>query len=412
MERFFTRRSTISKWRAGPLGSHLDEIAEHFSNAGYSLEHGRTHLRLAAEYGRWLERRKLSLEEMKLEHMEAFRHDRAKRRGPFTAGTTFYRVLCEVFRRKGLTVVGAVVAKTPVTKQIAGYDAYLRNERRLADLTVIRYTGMVEDWLRDRFGDGPVELASLSPAEVVAYIRRRAVTLARKSAKQVVSALRSFLRYAHFRGYIRRDLSIGIPPIADWSRTAIPRAMPQPHIRRVLASCDRRRANGRRDYAILLLFARLGLRVGEVISLTLEDIDWKEGVIKVRGKGVAGQLPLPVDAGEAIVAYLKRGRPFSQSRRLFLRSHAPATGLKRAAGGGIVARALKRAGIDSDHRGTHQFRHALATEMLRRGASLYEIGELLRHRHVQTTTIYAKVDLPALQTLAQPWPGFSDERVD
>lgn len=405
MKRFFTCEETIERRRSGPLGSHLDELAEHFANAGYCRAHGRFQLRLAAEFGRWLDQRKFPLDEMRWEWIEAFVRDRVKRHGPFSGGRTFYKVMCEVYRRKGLTVVGPPADRTPVKKRVEDFEAYLRHERRLADTTVIRTKSLVEGWLRDRFGDGPVRLSSLSPADTIAYIRRRSSMMGRKTAKLVVSALRSFLQFAHYRGYIRRDLSIGIPPVADWSKTAIPRGIPQSHIRRVLASCDRRRPEGRRDFAIILLFARLGLRVSEAISLTFEDIDWREGILKVRGKGRAGELPLPSDVGQAIVAYLKRGRPPSQSRRLFLRNRAPAIGLKAPAGCGIVARALKRAGINSDRKGAHQFRHALATQMLRGGASLQEIGELLRHRHVQTTTIYAKVDLPALQTLAQPWPA-------
>jgi len=411
MERFFTCEDMIEKRRSGPLGSHLNELAEHFANAGYCRGHGRFQLQLAAEFGRWLERRKLPLDELRSEWIDAFLGWRVKRRGPFSGGRTFYKVMCEIYRRKGLTVVGPTVERTPVSRRVEDFEAYLRHERRLADTTVTRITGLVEAWLRERFADGPVRFSSLEPAEVIAHIQRRSSTMGRKSAKLIVSALRSFLQYAHYRGCIRRDLSIGIPPIAGWSKTAIPRGIPQPHIRRVLASCDRRRPGGRRDFAIILLFARLGLRVSEVISLTLEDIDWEKGILKVRGKGGAGELPLPSDVGKAIIAYLKRGRPPSQNRRLFLRSYAPSTGIKAAAGCGIVARALKRAGIDSDRKGAHQFRHALATELLRRGASLHEIGELLRHRHIQTTTIYAKVDLPALQTLAQPWPGDTDERV-
>jgi site-specific recombinase XerD len=229
---------------------------------------------------------------------------------------------------------------------------------------------------------------------------------ARKTVKLFISALRSFLRYARYRGYILQYLEDGILPLADWSKRAIPRAISRQHIRQVLTHCDRRRGIGRRDYAILLLFARLGLRAGEVTSLTLDDIDWNVGSLQVRGKGSAGQLPLPKDVGQAIADYLQRGRPRSTCREVFLRSRAPAIGFKTSvAVVGVVARALRRAGIASPSKGSHQFRHALASELLRHGASLGEIGELLRHRNVQTTTIYAKVDLPALRTLAQPWMG-------
>jgi site-specific recombinase XerD len=189
--------------------------------------------------------------------------------------------------------------------------------------------------------------------------------------------------------------------------SSIPRAIAPDQVRRLLARIDRHTAVGRRDYAILLLLARLGLRSSEVAFLELEDIDWKDGSLSVRGKGGRRlQLPLPADVGEAIVAYLRHGRPPSSSRRVFLRARAPLRGfLGQSAVGTIVRHALLRAGIDAPTTGAHQFRHGLATEMLRHGASLGEIGELLGHRSPETTKIYTKVDLDALRSLALPWPG-------
>jgi site-specific recombinase XerD len=189
--------------------------------------------------------------------------------------------------------------------------------------------------------------------------------------------------------------------------SSIPRAIAPDQVRRLLARINRHTAVGRRDYAILLLLARLGLRSSEVVFLELEDIDWKDGSMSVRGKGGRRlQLPLPADVGEAIVAYLRHGRPPSSSRRVFLRARAPLRGfLGPSAVGTIVRHALLRAGIDAPTTGAHQFRHGLATEMLRHGASLGEIGELLGHRSPETTKIYTKVDLDALRSLALPWPG-------
>jgi site-specific recombinase XerD len=238
-------------------------------------------------------------------------------------------------------------------------------------------------------------------------VQYRAPSLIRKQAKKMTTVLRSFLRYARYHNYIRTDLAACVPCVADWSATSIPKGLPFKDVKTVLASCNRQRAVGRRDYAILLLLARLGLRAGEVVSLTLEDIDWEHGYLTVRGKGNRSeQLPLPVDVGKAIAAYLRGGRPNSTRRHVFLRGYAPAVGFKGpAAVSTVVHHALARAGINCPRKGAHQFRHALATEMLRKGASLPEIGELLRHRHMQTTTIYAKVDLISLRKLALPWSG-------
>jgi site-specific recombinase XerD len=187
----------------------------------------------------------------------------------------------------------------------------------------------------------------------------------------------------------------------------LPRAISAEHARRALDACDRRTAIGRRDYAVLLLLARLGLRAGEVVALLLDDVDWDAGRMRVRGKGGReAWLPLPTDVGQAIAAYLQHARPNAPDRHLFLRASAPIRGLKSGmAVASIVAHALRRAGIDTPRRGAHQFRHALATQMLRHGASLAEIGELLRHRSPQTTALYARVDLAALRALALPWPG-------
>jgi site-specific recombinase XerD len=189
--------------------------------------------------------------------------------------------------------------------------------------------------------------------------------------------------------------------------SSIPKAISPDQVRRLLASIDRRTATGRRDYAILLLLARLGLRSSQVAFLELGDIDWNAGQLNVRGKsGQRSELPLPAEVGEAIVAYLRHGRPDSTSRRVFLRAKAPIGGFQGRSGLGFVVRhCLKRAGINAPTNGAHQFRHGLATEMLRQGASLREIGELLGHRSPETTKIYTKVDLDALRTLALPWPG-------
>jgi integrase len=178
-------------------------------------------------------------------------------------------------------------------------------------------------------------------------------------------------------------------------------------VERVLASIDRGTAVGRRDYAILLILARLGLRAGEIRTLTLEDLDWQTGRITVRGKaGRYSQMPLPAEVGEAIADYVQHGRPIANSRCVFLRTRAPAGGFKGQCGiGSMVRHALARAGVDAPRKGAHQFRHGLASQKLRQGASLFEIGELLRHRSPQTTAIYAKVDVVSLATLALPWPG-------
>jgi integrase len=221
------------------------------------------------------------------------------------------------------------------------------------------------------------------------------------------TALRSFFQFARLRGDLTVDLALFVPSVAKWSLSSLPRSLPSQHVEKVLGSCPRTSAVGRRAYAVLLLVARLGLRSIEVVNLTLDDIDWERSRITIRGKmNRLDQLPMPADVGQAIAAYLKHDRPRVTTRRLFLLSRAPWAGFRTSSSiHAIVKEAFAWAGIESSRRGAHQFRHSLACEMLRRGRLLADIGEILRHRRPDTTAIYAKVDLVALQPLALAWPG-------
>jgi integrase/recombinase XerD len=295
----------------------------------------------------------------------------------------------------------------PTEQCVQAYQRYLREERLLAEATIANYVPLIRLFLRARFGVRPVKLSDLCARDVVQFVQKQARILHLRRAKLLTTALRSFLRYACYLGDARLDLATVVPCVANWSMPSIPRGIASSQVRRLLGQIDRSTAVGRRDYAILLLLARLGLRSGEVASLELEDIDWKAGCLHVRGKsGRRNQLPLLKDVGDAIVDYLRHGRPASHSRRVFLRARAPVRGfLGQSTVGTIVRHALLRHGIEAPTRGAHQFRHGLATEMLRQGASLADIGELLGHKSPETTKIYTKVDLDALRTLALPWPG-------
>jgi site-specific recombinase XerD len=317
--------------------------------------------------------------------------------------------LIQFLGREGLIPVQkvAVPPLKPVEQCAQEFERYLREERVLAEATINNYIPPIRCFLKDRFRDGPVKLSRLCAGDVAGFVQRQAPRLHPKRSKLLTTALRCFLHYGRYRGEVVMDLAAAVPVVPNWSKTGIPRAIPGEQVRQLLASIDRTTAMGRRDYAILLMLARLGLRSSEVVFLDLDDIDWNNGQLNVRGKkGQCTKLPLPVDVGKAIAAYLRCGRPQSTSRRVFLRAKAPLCGFKGPCGvGSIVRHSLQRASIDAPTHGAHQFRHGLATEMLRRGASLSEIGEVLGHRHPQTTTIYAKVDINALRTLALRWPG-------
>jgi site-specific recombinase XerC len=240
---------------------------------------------------------------------------------------------------------------TPVEQCAQAYEMYLRETRALAKATVINYLPFIRDFLKGCFGNGRVNLARLRAHDVVRFVQREAARLPLKRAKLMTTALRSFLRYARYRGEVTLDLAAAVPVVADWSMPSIPRAIAADQVRRLLASIDRRTAIGRRDYAILLLLARLGLRSSEVAFLELDDIDWKSGQLRVRGKrGQHNELPLPVEVGKAIAAYLRRGRPKSASRRVFLRAKAPIRGFRGASGvGSIVRNSIQRGGVDAPY---------------------------------------------------------------
>ena len=310
--------------------------------------------------------------------------------------------------RKHTAVPAAVTAApTPIEKAVAEYERFLVHERALSPVTAGNWVRNVKLLLTEKFESGAIELPQLSVSDVTAFIQRHAQRDRSSYTRNLVVSIRSFLRYLHYKGLNEQDLATAVPKVAQWSLSTLPKHLPAGEVKRVLHACGRRTALGRRDYAILLLLARLGLRGGEVVALTLDDLDWEHQSITVRGKGGrAAQLPLPADVARAIAHYIRRDRPRCECRAVFIRNYAPLAGLAYSAAiARIVRRALKRAGVDSARKGAHLLRHSLATDMLQRGASLDEIGEILRHRSPNTTAIYAKVDLHALRTLAVAWPG-------
>ncbi|MEO7271934.1 MAG: site-specific integrase [Vicinamibacterales bacterium] len=258
-----------------------------------------------------------------------------------------------------------------------------------------------------------MELATLDVSTITTFVIRRAQTMSPRYAQGMVTALRSICRFLLQRGAIDRDLAAGLPSVVDWRLATIPKYLSPEEVERVLQTCDRHTRVGRRDHAILLLLARLGLRAGEIIALELDDIQWRSGELLVRSSKRLPQdrLPLLAEVGDALATYLRQDRPSHPTRRVFLCTRAPRRGFGNPSTvSTIVRRALTRAGLSPALKGAHLFRHSLATRMLRRGASLPEIGLVLRHRSVQTTEIYAKVDLAGLRGLAQPWPEVGGTR--
>ena len=299
------------------------------------------------------------------------------------------------------------VDESPLSQLQRHYEQHLRAERGLAPSTVTNYGEVFRWFLTDRFGDGPLDLPALDVSTITTFVIRHAHTMSPGHAKGMVSALRSICRFLLQRGAIDRDLAAGVPRMPDWRLATLPKYLSPEEVARLLQACDCEAAVGRRDHAILLLLARLGLRAGEIIALELDDIQWRAGEILVRSSKRLPQdrLPLLTEVGEALATYIRRDRPSHRTRRVFLCMKAPRRGFSHPSTvSTIVRRALARAGLSPSLKGAHLLRHSLATRMLRQGASLPEIALVLRHRVVQTTEIYAKVDLAGLRALAQPWP--------
>jgi site-specific recombinase XerD len=295
---------------------------------------------------------------------------------------------------------------SPRDHLLGRFSQYLRLQRGLTQTTVDNYCPFVSRFLVDCFGNKPLTLLELDPSNVSNFILRHTPSQSLSRAKLMVTSLRSFFRFLFQHGEIQVDLGASVPSPAHWRRSNVPKYLTTEEVERVLSTCHQDTSVARRDYAILLLLARLGLRAGEVVGLELDDIDWRSGEIVVSGKGsVRDRLPLLHEVGEALAAYVRRDRPQSSCRRVFIRARAPHRGfIGPSAVSTIVLRAIGRAGLRPTMKGAHIFRHSLATGMLRRGASMAEVGRILRHQVPSTTEIYAKVDFDGLRSIAQPWP--------
>ena len=413
MERTYESTAALVGRASGPLASHLGPFVTSLIDQQYSTNVIYISVRHALAFDRWLAKRRVTSADLNEGHIERYQHrsrHRHQRIRTETRRREWYEVtqLLQFLRRHG--VCRAARMETTAADDLAArYGQHLQDQQGLASATIERYRMVAGRFLRERFGRGVVDLSALRADDAIAFVQRQTGRLQPPALKCVVNAMRSFLRYAQYRGEVTITLAAAVPIVAAWTTTpALPKAISPENAQRAIDSCDLSTGVGLRDRAVLLLLARLGLRAHEIIALQLEDCDWDGGHLRVRSKSGREQLlPIPADVGAAIAAYLQRGRSTSKDRHLFLRSMAPIRGLMPGSDaiGTIVRYALQRARVDAPHRGSHQFRHALAVRMLQGGASLNEIGEVLRHQSPQTTSIYARVDISALRSLALPWPG-------
>jgi len=405
----FSKPAAWQRLHVGPLSPFIDSFAQHLSEQGYADATSCDKLRIVAKLSQWLERQHCCLNALNEQQVATFINElHEHQRRAFRGDATTLRELLEQLRNTGVIPAPIPASKHSALNQLEeDYSRYLTHERGLTAASVDNYLPIAHRFLTSRFGDGRLALEQLTARDVTRFVLEYIRTLSPKRAQLGVSALRSFFRFLCQRGEVGTNLAGAVPAVANWRLSQLPKFLEPGQVEQLLQSCNQTCLVGQRDYTILLLLARLGLRAGEVVHLSLDDIDWNAGLLNIRGKGSrVDRLPLPVDVGEALAAYLRDGRPCCATRRVFVRMRAPREGFASSVAiDSIVRRALQRAGLEPSCKGAHLLRHTLATEMLRNGASLPEISQLLRHRLRQTTEIYAKVDQSTLGALAQPWPG-------
>lgn len=382
---------------------------EQMQAQGYAAASVKISSRLVNDFVIWLDQGGIEGQSLSAQHVVKYLNarwlHRRRRRGDAFTLHAFGRIVA-TDEYKTNSDQDAVIVPAIRVKQ--DFEQYLLRERGLTAASVRLYGDSVGRFLENSFGNAEVRLDRLAADDIIRFVQADAARLHHpKRAQVMTTALRSFLQYGRYRGDIVADLPACVPTVANWSMAGIPKTISPSQVQSLLAGCDRQSAVGHRDYAMLLLISRLGLRAGEVVELTLDDLDWIEGTVSIRGPAQrVDRLPLPSDVGAALADYLRHGRPACTARNVFIQIRAPRRALLGpSAVSCVVRRALQRAGIDSPSKGAHLLRHSLATQMLGGGASLSEIAEILRHRNPQTTTIYAKVDLLSLHALALPWPG-------
>lgn len=389
----------------GPLGPYAGGFREELLGVGYSPRSAQTHLLFMNRLSSWLASTGLEPGVLTAECMEQFLTANSTPRQRFPKSSRGAEPLLGFLRREGVVPPAPLAVLTAAGVLVEEFRLYLVGERGLGAGTITNYLHTARLFLQSVGCVERGDLAHLGAPQVQAFILAESARRSIASTKTLVTGLRSLLRFFHVAGITEAPLVGAVPTVSGWTGTWLPRGVDASSVARLLASCDRASAQGCRDYAVLVVLSRLGMRIGEVAALEVDDVDWRSGELMVRGKGTRlERLPLPVDVGEALADYVQRARPLSDHRALFLRVVAPRRGLTRSALIVIVQSACRRAGIVPV--AAHRLRHSVASDLLRAGAGLSEIGQLLRHRSLASTAIYASVDTVALRELARPWPGW------
>jgi site-specific recombinase XerD len=407
-EEYLRRSRLFRRLRSGPHGQLVERYATRLVGDGL-VSHGTWRcFNVVGGLLSWITSCRSVLADLDERSVEQYLRHRAGKQSIQPGDRSALKRWLSVLREEGAITPAVLPPLTSHDRIFNEFGAYLRTERGLAPKSIIRHLPVIRRFLHEVCPAGDDDLGKISQEEVIRYIERHAQDWSPRTGKAMCWSLRAFLRYLHHQGLNPRALADCVPSMRRWRLASLPTFLSAAQVQRAIDGCDRATPMGQRDHAILMMLAKLGLRAGEVATLTLDDIDWRASEMLIRAKGrQRARMPIPPDVGAAIVAYLRNGRPKSSCRRLFIRTLAPHAGFASGCAITMIAKtALDRVGIKGcAHRGAHIFRHSLATELLRSGATLTEIGQLLRHESHDTTRIYAKVDIEALRTLSLPWPG-------
>jgi len=396
----------LRRLKRGPLAPYLDGFGKRLWTCGYSPSVGQNYIRCISFLSVWLEERGIevaNLNDRKVsDYVQYLKHHKNT-----LVGSSPYILFVSYLRETGVISRPTPKTKSKIDSIVDEYLEYLRRERGIAESTIVHRRLSTRRFLQERFAKSAVRVDRLKARDVIRHIESHAHEYSAIYSAGIIIVLRDFYRFLRLKGYVDKDIASGIPRMPYRKPIRPPSHLEPSDVERLLRTCDRKTPQGMRDYAIMLILARLGLRAGEVRTLTLDSIDWETGEITVCGKGARRHcLPLPQDIGKALVEYLKHGRPPCSSRHVFIRVRAPHSKLQCSGPiYKIVRKALERAGLHPQKKGPHLLRHTFATHLIRRGASLQEIGRMLGHEAPNSAFVYAHVDMATLKTVALPWPG-------
>ncbi len=398
----------MNSYKIGPLANYIDRFASALRERGYSHQTAKHHLRVISGLSRWLLKKDISIYDVRLETLERYLFIRKKKFSENNSGNAkALLIFSEMMFQLGFCNFQKKIVSSPVKHEIQQYVEYLENQKGLLKTTQKTYSEIIERFLFFAFPNEKLNFKKLSRQTVLGYISKQAKKYSLSRISLTASSLRSFLEYLFLNKRIETNLKTCVPQTARWELAKTPKFISMKDVQLLLNSCDRATPLGKRNYAILLLMAKAGLRACEIIRMQLDDIDWENGTIVIRGKG--GQfssIVISQDIGNALFDYIKEARP-SQKKCLevFLSSVPPFKGFTgRTSVTNIVISAFSQTGIDCPRQGSHLLRHSLATHMINNGSSMDEVREILRHNDLQSTAIYAKVDFKRLRTITLPWP--------